>query len=173
MKLPDHKTKIVCTIGPASDSPQVMQQMLRAGMNVARLNFSHGDFSGHKKVIGNLRAASKAAGLPVAIMADLPGPKMRVGKLAQEPVELKTGDSITLTTDDIVGTPERVSVTFSRLPRAVRPGNRLFLNDGIIQLEVVEIAANDVRCRVIVGGELRSRRPYPVWTPRHQRLHGP
>lgn len=158
MTLPANKTKIVCTIGPASESPEVMEQMILAGMNVARLNFSHGDFASHKKTIGNIREASRATGRRVAIMADLPGPKMRIGQLAQEPVELKPGDSFTLTTEDITGNSDRVSMSFSRLPQVVKPGNTLYLNDGFIQLEVVRVKGNDVECRVLVGGELRSRK---------------
>ncbi len=158
MKLPANKTKIVCTIGPASESPEVMQQLLEAGMSVARLNFSHGDFSGHAKVIENLRAAARATGRRVAIMADLPGPKMRIGSIRDEPVELRPGDSFTLTTDDITGDAARVSVSFARLPRAVKAGDTLFLNDGLIQLEVISVAGSDVTCRVVVGGELRSRK---------------
>lgn len=92
MVLPSNKTKIVCTIGPASESPEIIEQMILAGMNVARLNFSHGDFPGHEKVIANVRTAAQATGRRVAIMADLPGPKIRIGQLAEEPVELKPGD---------------------------------------------------------------------------------
>ncbi|HEX9205815.1 MAG TPA: pyruvate kinase, partial [Candidatus Deferrimicrobiaceae bacterium] len=158
MKFPAHRTKIVCTIGPASDSPAVMEQLLRAGMNVARLNFSHGAFEGHQRVIEDLRAASRSAGVRLAILADLPGPKMRIGSLAEEPVRLSPGDRFTLTTDDVPGDATRASVTFPRLPRAVRPGNTLFLNDGIIRLEVEEVRGNDVVCRVAAGGELRSRK---------------
>jgi pyruvate kinase len=158
MILPANKTKIICTMGPACGSPEVMEQMIRAGMNVARLNFSHGDFTGHRKVIEDLRAAARAVGRRVAIMADLPGPKMRIGQLAQEPIELKAGDSFTLTTDEIVGDSSRVSMTFKRLPQAVKPGDILFLNDGYIQIEVVRADARDVHCRVVVGGELRSRK---------------
>ena len=158
MTLPANKTKIVCTIGPASESPEVMEQMILAGMDVARLNFSHGDFASHKKVIGNIREASRATGRRVAIMVDLPGPKMRIGQLAQEPVELEPGNSFTLTTEDITGNSERVSMSFSRLPQVVKPGNTLYLNDGFIQLEVVRVKGNDVECRVLVGGELRSRK---------------
>lgn len=158
MTLPNHKTKIVCTIGPASQSPEMMEKMIAAGMNVARLNFSHGDLSGHEQVIQRIRAAASASGRRVAIMADLPGPKMRIGKLAQEPIELDPGTLFTLTTDDVVGDHSRVSVTFERLPRVVGPGDTLFLNDGLIQLEVVKASEPDVCCRVIVGGELRSRK---------------
>ncbi len=158
MPLPTHKTKIVCTIGPASQSPDVMERMLLAGMNIARLNFSHGDFVQHKAVIDNLRAASERTGCRLALLADLSGPKMRIGKIADEPVELKIGERFTLTTDEIIGDVTRVSVSFDRLPQAVKPGDILFLNDGYIQLEVIESAAPNVHCTVKVGGELRSRK---------------
>jgi len=158
MKLPTHKTKIICTIGPASQSPEVMEQMLLAGMNIARLNFSHGDFQTHGKVIEDLKAASRRTGCSVTIMADLSGPKMRIGQLAKEPIVLKPGDTFTLTTDEIAGDEERVSVTFNRLPQSVKQGDTLFLNDGFIQLEVVKTEGPDVICRVRVGGELRSRK---------------
>jgi pyruvate kinase len=158
MKLPSNKTKIVCTIGPASESPAVIRQMIEAGMNVARLNFSHGDFAAHKKVIENLRAAAATTGRRIAIMADLSGPKMRIGKIDPEPVELRAGNRFTLTTDDIVGDKTRVSVSFDRLPQAVKPGDTLFLNDGYIQLEVTGVQGKDVLCTVRVGGELRSRK---------------
>ncbi|GAB4484493.1 MAG: pyruvate kinase [Thermodesulfovibrionales bacterium] len=158
MKLPGNKTKIVCTIGPASESPEVMERMIRAGMNVARLNFSHGSFDSHRAVVRNLRAASAAAGKRVAVMGDLPGPKIRIGMLKEDPVELKPGDPFTLTIDDITGDAGKASVTFKRLPQAVKPGDMLFLNDGIIQLTVDAVKGNDVRCTVAVGGDLRSRK---------------
>jgi pyruvate kinase len=158
MDLPMHKTKIVCTIGPASASPEVMEKMIQAGMNIARLNFSHGDFDSHRTVVRSLRSAASAAGKRVAIMADLSGPKMRIGKIEQEPVELKSGDTFMLTTDDIVGDSKQASVTFKNLPQAVKPGDTLFLNDGIIQLDVSSAKGNEVACRVVVGGELRSRK---------------
>ena len=102
MKLPVNKTKIVCTIGPASASPDIMGQMLRSGMDVARINFSHGDFAGHKTVIENLRSAARTAGKRVAIMADLPGPKIRIGQLIREPLELRSNDAFTLTTEEVL-----------------------------------------------------------------------
>ena len=158
MSFPANKTKIVCTIGPASDSPEILERMIMAGMNVARLNFSHGDFETHKETIQKIRAVSETTGRRVAIMGDLPGPKMRIGELSEEPIELKPDDTFTLTTEDIIGDENRVSVSFSRLPRAVKPNDILFLNDGLIQLEVNKIDKNDVQCSVIVGGELRSRK---------------
>lgn len=133
--LAPNKTKLVCTIGTASESPDVLRQMLHAGMNVARLNLSHGDFAWHETVIGNLRRAAAAVDRRVAIMADLPGPKIRIGQLPEGPIELKRGDLFTLTTDEIIGDGRRVSVSFPRLPVVVKPADRLFLNDGYVELE--------------------------------------
>jgi pyruvate kinase len=135
-----------------------MEKMIRAGMNIARLNFSHGGFESHRSIVRNLRSAAHNAGKRVAIMADLPGPKMRIGQISKEPIELGMGETFTLTTDDIVGDRSRVSVSFSRLPLAVAPGDRLYLNDGLIQLEVAKVEGADVLCRVLVGGELRSKK---------------
>ena len=156
--LPANKTKIVATIGPASQSREVMEAMLRAGMNVARLNFSHGDFETHKRVIESLRAASAATGHRLAIMADLSGPKMRIGTFGVEKIELKNGQRFTLTTEEVVGDERRVSVSFDRLPQVVKAGDTLFLNDGYVQLEVADIGGAAVECIVRVGGELRSRK---------------
>jgi len=158
MPFPANKTKIVCTIGPASDSAEVLEKMIRAGMNVARLNFSHGDFAGHAATVDKIRSASRAVNRRVAIMADLPGPKMRIGELKEEPVELNSGDPFTLTTEDIIGDQRRVSVSFSRLTRTVKPQDKLFINDGLVELEVVKVSGNDVHCIVLVGGILRSRK---------------
>jgi pyruvate kinase len=158
MKLPLNKTKIVCTIGPASESPKILEKLILSGMNVARINFSHGDFTGHEKVIKKIRTAARKAKRRVAIMADLPGPKMRIGQLAEEPVELMSGDAFTLTTEEIVGDNTRVSVSFTPLPKAVKKGDSLFLNDGIIELRVSKVEGKDVHCLVRVGGELRSRK---------------
>lgn len=151
------KTRIVCTIGPASGSVTVLKQLMLAGMNVARLNFSHGDLESHARVIANIRAAEQATGSRIAIMADLPGPKIRIGQLLAEPHELSDGDPLVLTTAAVSGTRERVSVHFPRFPQAVRPGDSVYLNDGFIQLEVVAVQGDDVVCRVLVGGELWSR----------------
>ena len=158
MKLAPNKTKIVCTIGPASESPGTLRDMLLAGMNVARLNFSHGDFTWHQTMIARLRTASHAVGKRLTIMADLPGPKVRIGLLAEEPVLLRRGDLFTITTRDVVGDARRVSVNFPRLPEVVKPGDVLFLNDGIIHLQVERIEACEVECRLLVGGELRSHK---------------
>ena len=158
MSLPAHKTKIVATIGPASNTPEVIEKMIRAGMNVARLNFSHGDFAVHRAAIEAIRKASQAVGRYVSIMADLSGPKMRIGNLGVDKVILKQGDRFTLTTEDIIGDQSRASVSFSRLPQAVHPGDKLSLNDGYIQLEVETVQGPEVNCLVTVGGELRSKK---------------
>ena len=157
-KLPKHKTKLVCTIGPASDSPEMIEKMIEAGMNVARLNFSHGDFASHGDVIKKIRAASKKTGNRIAILADLPGPKMRIGDLAEEFVTLERNAHFTLTAEDIIGTVERVSMTMKDLPSVVKKGDSLFLNDGLIELQVEHVEGEDIHCIVMVGGQLRSRK---------------
>ena len=158
MALSTHKTKIVCTIGPACDNQETLEAMIRAGMNVARLNFSHGDFPMHAGSIARIRTAARAVERRVAVMADLPGPKMRIGKLAEEPIELKNGDPFSLSTEEIAGDSKRVSVSYTRLHEVVKTGDTLFLNDGLIQLEVLQVSGSLVECRVVVGGELRSRK---------------
>ena len=154
--LPPKKTKIVCTIGPASKSQEMLEQLISNGMNVARLNFAHGDFESHAQVIRNIRAAARAVDQQVAIMGDLPGPKMRIGQLEQETVELKRGQSFILQTGEIVGNHERVSMSFDGLPGVVRPSDKIFINDGFIQLAVEGVQKQEVHCKVMVGGELRS-----------------
>lgn len=156
MKLSANKTKIIATIGPASCIPKVMEKMIGAGMNVARLNLAHGDADFHKRNIENLRSAGRTTGRRLAILADLPGPKIRVGILNKEPLDLKTGESAVLTTGKADGDPLKIPVNFERLPQIVKPGDIIFLSDGFIQLEVSAIDGMDVRCRVLVGGELRS-----------------
>ena len=156
--LPAHKTKIVATIGPASESPEMLARLIRAGLNIARLNFSHGDFSRHAEIIQRVRDAACKAGRRVAIMADLPGPKMRLGKIDPEPIQLAPGARFTLTNENIVGNVQRASVSFESLPHVVKPGDRIFLNDGLVQLVVERVDGNDIKCAVAVGGELRSRK---------------
>lgn len=157
-KLPSHKTKLVCTIGPASDSPEMLEKIIMAGMNVARLNFSHGDFQSHAEVIRKIRTASEKLGRRVAIMADLPGPKMRIGAFEKDPVMLKKGESFTLTSRNITGSREIVSMTMQELPQVVKRDDILFLNDGLIQLRVDKTQGPDILCTVIMGGELRSHK---------------
>ena len=135
MPLPKNKTKIVATIGPASETPEMLERLIRAGLNVARLNFSHGDFTDHAERIKRIRSVAGAV-----------GPKMRIGKIESEPVQLHPGENFVLTTEEIAGTAQRVSVSFKRLPRVVKPGDRLFLNDGLVQLTVERISGSEVHC---------------------------
>ncbi len=152
------KTKIVCTIGPASNDVATLIEMMHAGMNVARINFAHGSIEDHRQTIANVRAASASLGRPVAIFGDLPGPKMRIGILETEPIELVSGQSFTLQTSEILGNAERVSMDFDQLPGVVNPGDSIYINDGYIQLIVDEVADDAVHCTVEVGGELRSHK---------------
>ncbi|MET0051893.1 MAG: pyruvate kinase, partial [Candidatus Thiodiazotropha sp.] len=155
---PSNKVKIIATIGPASDSEEVMQQLLLSGMNIARLNFSHGDFATHEENILKLRRAAEKTGKRLAIMADLPGPKMRIGEIPEGPVELQIGDRLVLTTEDIAGDARRVSVSLKQLPKILSLDDKLFLNDGLISLKVEAIEGTEVHCEVRAGGELSSRK---------------
>ncbi len=158
VRLPDHKTKIVCTIGPASRSEDVLKAMIRNGMNVARLNLSHGAFDEHRENIRRIRAAADDVGMPVTILIDLPGPKIRIGTLADEPLELRRGDSVTLTTEPVTGDASRIPVDFEQFPQQVSEGSIIYLNDGFLQLRVEEVSGNDVQCTVLIGGPLLSRK---------------
>ena len=152
------KTKIVCTIGPASKSPDVLKALIQNGMNIARINFAHGDLANHRQTIANVRAAAAAVGQRVAIFGDLPGPKMRIGKLAREPIVLQRQQVFTLQTEPIVGDDQRVSMNFVELPHVVHPGDHIFLNDGFMHLQVDSVTPTEVICHVLVGGELRSHK---------------
>lgn len=158
MSLPDHKTKIVCTIGPASRSREMLARMILAGMNVARLNLSHGSLDEHRENIRNIRAAAEDVGLPVTILIDLPGPKIRIGDLAEEPMELHKGETVTLTTAPVPGDPSRIPVNFEQFPQLVAKGSIIFLSDGFLQLQVDEVTGRDVRATVLIGGPLLSRK---------------
>ncbi len=158
MKLSSHKTKIICTIGPACDTQDMLEKMISAGMDIARLNLSHGNFGRHGQVVNNVRAAAEKIGKRISIMADLPGPKIRTGVLELEPIELEVDDHLTLTSRQVIGRKSEVSVSFERLAQVVRPGDAVFLSDGEIELEVETVNDQDVNCRVVVGGELRSRK---------------
>jgi pyruvate kinase len=148
-------SKIVCTIGPASRSPQMIDRLLRAGMDVARLNFSHGTHEEHAKNISVLRAAAVKHQKPIAILADLQGPKIRTGPLAGGgPVLLRTGQQFVITTQKILGDSTRVNTTFTPLPREVHRGDRILLSDGLIELRVVQVRDRQVICEVVNGGAL-------------------
>jgi pyruvate kinase len=158
LKLPRHKTKIVCTIGPASRSETVLKELIKSGMSVARLNFSHGNLENHREDIRRIRSVAKQLDRVVTIMIDLPGPKIRIGKLNKEPLALKRGDSVTLTTKNIPGSVSLIPVDYKRLPESVTKGSVIYLNDGFIQLRVQEASLDSVRCKVIIGGQLLSHK---------------
>ncbi|MGH2517331.1 MAG: pyruvate kinase [Ktedonobacterales bacterium] len=149
------RTKIVCTIGPATSSEERLEQLMRAGMNVARLNFSHGTQSEHEVVIERVRTISARLGCAVAVLQDLQGPKIRTGTLQDgKPVMLVVGSHITITTRDITGNAQIVSTTYKALPQDVKTGDRILLDDGLLELRVLGANETDVQCEVVYGGEL-------------------
>jgi len=153
------RTRIVCTIGPASREPEMLRQLIQAGMDVARLNFSHGDQSAHAENIERIRAAAEQVGKPVAILADLQGPKMRVGTMEGEGVVLVEGAEAILIADDVIGRgPEALPVQYKALPHLVKAGDRILLDDGLMELRVLSAGETQIHCRVIVGGLLKSNK---------------
>ena len=152
------KTKIVCTIGPASESPETVRALLKAGMNVARLNFSHGTNEEHLARITTLREAAAELDVNLAILLDIQGPKIRVGRLKDGPIELVQGQEYILTVDPYEGDEEKIHVDYPYLNRDLRPGSIIYIDDGLLELRVQEIKGPDVICQVSVGGELSSRK---------------
>ncbi|QAY65114.1 pyruvate kinase [Paenibacillus protaetiae] len=152
------KTKIVCTIGPSSESLENTKKLINAGMNVARLNFSHGDFEEHGNRIKNIRKASAELGKTVAILLDTKGPEIRLGKLKEEPIELVQGETITLTTEEILGDVNRIPVTYSNLPQDVQAGSTILIDDGLIGLTVEEVNGTEIKCRIVNSGPIKSKK---------------
>src|SRR2546421_4567606 len=149
------RTKIVCTIGPATESEAQLELLMRAGMNVARLNFSHGTHQVHEQVIERVRAISARLGYPVAILQDLQGPKIRTGVLQDgKPITLFDGMQVTITTRDVVGNTQLISTTYKPLPQDVKIGDRILLDDGLLELRVIGKSDTDVECAVVHGGLL-------------------
>ncbi|MFS1511815.1 pyruvate kinase [Chengkuizengella sp. SCS-71B] len=152
------KTKIVCTLGPASDSLEKTKELIQSGLNVGRLNFSHGDFEEHGKRIINIRKASEELGKTVAILLDTKGPEIRTGKLKEDKVQLVANEYITLTTEEIQGDQNRVAITYDKLPSEVHIGSTILIDDGLIGLEVVEVQDTEIKCQIVNGGLLGSRK---------------
>lgn len=152
------KTKIVATIGPASESQEMLEKLSKAGMSVCRLNFSHGTQEGALLQIQNIRAVEEKLKTPIAILQDLSGPKIRIGDFYQERVMLKKGSIFTLTTKTCVGDETKAFVNYKALPKEVKKGNIILLDDGKKALEVISVSGEEVKCRVIVGGETKGRR---------------
>jgi len=158
MTLPQRRAKIVCTIGPASDSEVMLTQLLESGMNVARFNFSHGGPEQQNAAISRLRAISQKLDKPVAILQDLQGPRIRLGDVQNGSVEIKSGETLTLTTREIIGNNHEVSVSYGALPLDCKPGDIILINDGLIRLRVDQTTATEVHTTVLVGGALQSHK---------------
>ncbi len=152
------KTKIVCTLGPATNDPKVLEGLMRGGMDVARINFSHGDHAEHQKRMDDFKKMRDKLGLPVALLLDTKGPEIRIGDFEDGKVELKNGASFTLTTQDVIGDADRVSVTYEGLPNDISPGTRILIDDGLIELTAENIKGTDIRCRVVNGGVLSNKK---------------
>ncbi len=158
LRLDNKHTKIVATIGPASRQPETLRAMIRGGMNVARINFSHGDHQTHGETIDNIRRLAAEEGTVVAILCDIQGPKIRIGDLRQDPMMLGIGDNITLTLDDVIGGKGIVSLPHPEFLRDIEAGTTLLLDDGNLQFHVLEADGRNLLCDVLVGGPLKSRK---------------
>jgi len=152
------RAKIVCTLGPAVESPEKVKELIAAGMNMARLNLSHGSYEEHQGRLDRVRAAAKEAGKPVAILVDLQGPKIRLARFENGPHELSRGDIFTITTDEVAGTKERVGTTYKGLPGDCKAGDRILIDDGKVTVEVVEVKGNDVITKCIQPGSVSNNK---------------
>lgn len=152
------RTKIVCTIGPATATPDRIRELVQAGMDVARLNFSHGNRDDHKRVYEMVRQSSDTEGRAVGILADLQGPKIRLGRFASGPVEWHTGEEVRITVEDVMGTHDRVSTTYKGLVDDARPEDRLLVDDGKVGLRVIKVDGLDVVCKVTEGGPVSDNK---------------
>jgi len=154
--LPNRRAKIVCTLGPATDSLDKVMELVEAGMNVARLNMSHGDHDDHLRRLNYVRQAAEAAGRPVGVCADLQGPKIRLGRFQNGSEIIEPGDRFVITVEDVPGTKERCSTTLHTLTDDVRPGDQILVNDGAIELRAVEVTATDVVTVAGIGGKVSN-----------------
>lgn len=152
------KSKIICTIGPASESVDVLKQLINEGMNISRLNFSHGDYEEHGNRIKNIRQAAKESGKTVAVLLDTKGPEIRTGKLKDPEIELKQGNTIILTTDEIEGNENKISVTYEGLPNDVHIGSTILVDDGLMGLEVLKIEGKEIHCIILNNATLKSKK---------------
>ena len=152
------KTKIICTIGPACQDEKILSQMCKAGMNVARLNFSHGTHEEQKEKIELVKAVREKLDLPIAIMLDTKGPEYRIGTFAEGPVTVNAGDEFTFTIDDVAGDHSRVSVNYKDLIKNLSRGDKILVNNGLVIFEVVELKERDAVCKVLIGGALSNRK---------------
>ena len=143
------KTKIICTLGPAVDNPEVLEKLILAGMDVARINFSHGNYQDQQPRIENFKKVREKVERPVALLLDTKGPEIRIGKFENGRIELNEGDIFTLTNEDVLGNKEKVSITYKNLYNEVKVGTDILINDGLIKIQVIEIKETDIICKVI------------------------
>lgn len=158
MKFPESKTKIVCTLGPASHSKKIIKELVLAGMNVARLNLAHDEVEYHRESLRYVREVEEELGIVLPVMMDIPGPKIRIGKIKDGPILLKKGKTIRLTTENIIGDESNIPVEYEGLIKSVKKGGLIYLYDGFIQLRVKEIMENYVICQVLTGGKIDSHK---------------
>ena len=152
------KTKIICTLGPASNNEKVLSEMIDAGMNVARLNFSHGTHEEHAAKIELVKRVRERKKAPIAIMLDTKGPEFRIKTFKEGKIKLKEGDTFTFTTEEVIGDKTRVSVSFKNICEQLLPGDKILLNNGLMVFEVTKVEPPNVICKTIVGGELSDRK---------------
>src|SRR6056297_1049320 len=152
------RTKIVCTLGPSSNTKEDIEKLYRAGMNVVRINFSHGSNEGHKKTIGYVREVAEKVGYAIPVLMDLQGPKIRVGQMKDDAQIIKTGDFVKLTSEDVVGTPEVVPIDYPKLGEDSQVGNQILIDDGLLELKIVKKGDDGIVAKVVVGGVLKSRK---------------
>ncbi|MGN1269304.1 MAG: pyruvate kinase [Clostridia bacterium] len=150
------KTKIICTLGPAVDNPETLENLILAGMDVARINFSHGNYHEQQDRIENLKKVRERVGKPVALMLDTKGPEIRIGKFEKGEIWLEKGDTFTLKEEEVLGNKEQVSITYKNLHNEVNIGTTILINDGLIKIEIIEINGTDIVCKVIDGGKLTN-----------------
>lgn len=158
MAITTPKTKIICTIGPASESPEVIRELIASGMRVARLNFSHGTLEEHEQKIHTIRRIAKEMDTPVAILQDLGGTKIRLGHIPEPGVRLEPGHHLILTTQTVEGSEQRISVSYPLLGEEVKAGDRILLADGFLELRVRSVNGSEIHCEVITGGKLTSHK---------------
>ena len=156
------KTKIVCTLGPATDDPEVLKKLMHAGMNVARINFSHGNYQDQEERINVFKWIRGELGLPIPLLLDTQGPEIRIGKFSNDKVFLENGKTFTLLNEDVLGDETKVSITYKELYKDVDVGKTILINDGTIELKVKEIANKDIVCEIIQGGYLTNRKSINV-----------
>ena len=152
------KTKIVCTLGPATDTEEMIRELMLAGMDVARMNFSHGTHESHKKTLDIVKKVREELGLPVAALLDTKGPEIRVGDFAGGKVTLEKGQVFTLTPREIEGSNEIASITYKKLASDVSIGSTILIDDGLIEMQVTAISGSNIQCRVLNGGEVSNHK---------------